>query len=325
MRPILIVFSFVLAVPVYFVGSIVAYFDTHDAVFGQSDAAGLVSPNIANSVNTPNVPTGKARVGDIDVAYRMFGSGDPILLISGSGNVMDVWPSYLLQELAKNHQVIIFDNRGVGNTSAGNKPFSIGQFANDTAGLMDALDIQKADVLGFSMASFIAQQLTLFHPEKVNRLILYGASCGGQEGVPQNPKVAKELLDFVNNSTVDANSFLAVTFPSEWIRDNPNFLESIPRTSEIVVSDTLKKQFEINENWLSKHWRGVCNDLTNVTQPTLIITGTEDVAIPAANSLILADKIPGAWLVQIKGAGHGLMYQFPEKFTTIIETFLDET
>ena len=70
---------------------------------------------------------------------------------------------------------------------------------------------------------------------------------------------------------------------------------------------------------------GLCNDLTNVTQPTLIITGTEDVAIPAANSLILADKIPGAWLVQIKGAGHGLMYQFPEKFTTIIETFLEET
>ena len=70
---------------------------------------------------------------------------------------MDVWPSYFLQELSKNHKVVIFDNRGVGNTTAGTNPFSIVQFANDTVGLMDALKIQKADVLGFSMGSFIAR------------------------------------------------------------------------------------------------------------------------------------------------------------------------
>jgi pimeloyl-ACP methyl ester carboxylesterase len=88
------------------------------------------------------------------------------LLISGSGLVMDVWPSSMLQVLSSNHRVIIFDNRGVGNPTAGNKQFTIVQFANDTAGLLDALKIQKADVLGFSMASFIAQELTLLHPEK---------------------------------------------------------------------------------------------------------------------------------------------------------------
>ena len=67
--------------------------------------------------------TEKVRVGDMEIAYKMFGSGEPVLLISGSGNVMDVWPSYILQELPKNHQVIIFDNRWVGNTTAGTKPF----------------------------------------------------------------------------------------------------------------------------------------------------------------------------------------------------------
>ena len=93
---------------------------------------------------------------------------------------MDAWPPSMLQELSSNHTVIIFNNRGVGNTTSGTKPFSIAQFANDTAGLMSALKIQKADVLGFSMGFFIAQELTLLHPEKVNRLILYGASCGGK-------------------------------------------------------------------------------------------------------------------------------------------------
>lgn len=278
----------------------------------------ITPPAIVNNTEIKTVT-----VGDIEIAYKIFGKGKPIVLISGSGNVMDVWPPFLLQELSKKHKVVIFDNRGVGSTTSGINPFSIEQFANDTAGLMDALNIQKADVLGFSMASFVAQQLTLAHPEKVDRLVLYGASCGGREGIPQNPMVVKVLADFVNNRTTDVNSFLSVTFPPKWIEQNPNFLESIPKTSEIVPSTTLKKQFEINERWLSKNWNGVCNQLTEINNPTLIITGTEDVAIPSYNSLILAEKIPGAWLVQIREAGHGLMYQFPEKFTRIVETFLD--
>ena len=267
----------------------------------------------------------KVNVGDIEIAYKTFGRGAPILLISGSGNVMDVWPSHFLNELAKGHKVTIFDNRGVGNTTEGTKPFSVKQFANDTLGLMNVLGIQKADVLGFSMGSFVAQQLIITYPEKVDRLILYGASCGGQEGIHQNPKVISVLSDFVNNRTKDASAFLEVTFPLKWIKENPNFLELIPKTSEDILSSTVKKQFEINENWLSTNWSGVCDLLEEVTKPSLIITGTEDEAIPSENSLILVDKIPGSWLVQIENAGHGLMYQYPEIFTEIVETFLNVT
>lgn len=267
----------------------------------------------------------KVNVGDIEIAFKTFGKGPPILLISGSGNVMDVWPSYFLKELAKSHKVTIFDNRGVGNTTEGTKPFSVKQFANDTFGLMNILGIQEADVLGFSMGSFVAQQLVITYPEKVNRLILYGASCGGQEGIPQKPKVINTLSDFVNNRTEDVDAFLEVTFPLNWIKKNPNFLDMIPKTSETILSTTLKKQFEINEAWLSTNWPGVCDLLQKISIPTLIITGTEDVAIPSENALILVDKIPGAWLVQIKDAGHGLMYQYPKNFTNIVETFLNIT
>lgn len=238
---------------------------------------------------------------------------------------MDVWSSSMLQELSSNHTVIIFDNRGVGNTTSGTKPFSIQQFANDTVGLLDALKIQKADVLGFSMGSFVAQGLTLMHPEKVNRLILYAASCGGQEGIPQSPQVVKALSDFVNNRTRDVETFLSILFPLEWIREHPDYLETIPKTTEIVPPTTLIQQFNVVQKWLATNWSGVCSQLPNITKPTLIITGTEDVALPAAISLILAQKIPGAWLVQIKGAGHELMYQYPEKFSSILLTFLSTT
>jgi pimeloyl-ACP methyl ester carboxylesterase len=297
----------------------------YDLIYNTFGELHNINSNLVKTGSVQDIPAKKIRVGDIDVAYKIFGNGDPILLISGSGNVMDSWPTTFLQDLSSNHTVLIFDNRGVGNTTAGTRPFSISQFANDTIGLLDALNINRTDILGFSMASFIAQQLTLTYPERVNRLILYGASCGGQEGIPQRPEVVKTISDFVNNRSQNADAFLSVTFPPEWIRTHSSYIETIPKPSEIILSTTLAKQFNINEDWLSRDWTGVCNQLQNITIPTLIITGTEDVAVPTANSLILVEKIPGAWLVQVKGAGHGLMYQYPEQFSKIVKTFLENT
>lgn len=109
----------------------------------------------------------------------------------------------------------------------------------------------------------------------------------------------------------------------EWVKAHPNYLETIPSTTEIILSSTLAKQFDAVENWLATNWSGICDGIAKISNPVLIITGTEDVALPATNSLILAQKIPGAWLVQIEGAGHGLMYQYPHQFTGILSTFLE--
>ncbi|MDQ6722802.1 MAG: alpha/beta hydrolase [Thermoproteota archaeon] len=315
-------FAFVFIIPISLFLTIKDLSELYSYAYAQIKPLNYSDFNLSN---IQNIPFQKVKVGDISIAYKSFGNGEPILLISGSGNVMDVWPLSLLQKLSLNHQVVIFDNRGVGNTTSGIKPFSIEQFTNDTVGLMDVLKIKRADILGFSMASFIAQQLTITHPEKVNRLILYGASCGGQEGIPQSPSVIKSLSDFVYNRTLDVNAFLSVTFPPEYVKKNPNYIQAFPKTSEIIPSSTLIQQFNINEKWLARNWDGVCGQITKIYQPTLIITGTEDVAVPSANSLILVEKIPGAWLAQIKDAGHGLMFQYPEIFSTIVETFLKET
>jgi len=190
--------------------------------------------------------------------------------------------------------------------------------------LLDALKIQKSDVLGFSMGTFIAQQLTLLHPQKVNRLVLYAASCGGKENIPESPDVVKILSDFAYNRSHDVGKFLSVTFPPSWIKSHSNNI-SIPKSKEIVPPDTQKLQFNIVEAWFATNWSGVCGQLSKISVPTLVITGTEDITAPAANSLIIAQKIPGAWLVQIKGAGHGLMYQYPEKISTVLQTFLSTT
>ncbi len=89
--------------------------------------------------------TEHVQVGDINIAYKRFGQGKPILFISGTSQTKDAWEPTLLSQLAAtNHTVIVFDNRGIGETTVGTRPFSIEQFANDTAGLLDALQHRKS-------------------------------------------------------------------------------------------------------------------------------------------------------------------------------------
>jgi pimeloyl-ACP methyl ester carboxylesterase len=119
---------------------------------------------------------------------------------------MDMWNPNMLNRLSSNHTIILFDNRGIGQTTAGNYPqkFSISQFANDTAGFLAALGLvggsnsssnndQPIDILGLSLGGFIAQEFALIYPDKVDRLILLVSSCGGEESIPPQVTVLKHL------------------------------------------------------------------------------------------------------------------------------------
>jgi pimeloyl-ACP methyl ester carboxylesterase len=303
--------------------------------FAYGQASQIDSNNATNLVNVKNIPIKKVHVGDIDIAYKTFGKGAPILLITGLGGTMDGWEPSTLRDLSSNHTLIIFDNRGVGNTTTGTRPFSIQQFANDTAGLLDALKIRKADVLGYSMGSFVAQQLTVTNPEKVNRLILVAASCGGKEGIPQSPQLQKMASDvankFINNISVsqeEMKSLISASLGPGWIRLNPESLETIPEAKDLLASITPNnnlKQIKAIQSWFATNWSGICSQLTKLSNPTLVIIGTDDVAVPTANSLVIAEKIPGAWLVQIKDAGHAIPSQYPDKINRMLQTFLSVT
>jgi len=277
--------------------------------------------NAFNQTNqTPNlneIETKKIRVDDIEMAYKKFRKGSPILLINGYSAPLDFWDPTLVKKLASNHKVITFDNRGVGNTTVGNKPFSIPQFAQDTSKLLDALKIKKADIIGWSMGGMIAQELALSNPEKVGKLIIYASICGGNQSVPPSPEVLKVFSNQSGNTMERLQKFLPVLFPEQWRRDNPNFLYDLPKSSEQTTTNTLNKQTEAITNWT-----GTCNLLGNITQPTMVLVGTDDVLTTPANSILIAEKIPAAWLIQIRGGGHAMMMQYPEKFSNIVDTFL---
>jgi pimeloyl-ACP methyl ester carboxylesterase len=265
-----------------------------------------------------NIETKKVRVGDIDIAYKMFGEGNPILLIPGFSMTMEMWGPILVN-FAENHTVIIFDNRGIGETTAGNKTFSMDQFVNDTAGFIDKLEINKPiDVLGLSLGGFIAQELTLSYPEKIKHLILVASSCGGEEEtIP--PQITPEELQRMQSGTANATLFLHTLFPDEWIKENFDYINktfTLPQVSQ----ETLLRYGEATGKW-----EGSCKSISNIDKPVLVMTGAEDITSPPVNSITMAEKIPGAWLIQIQGGGHGVMQQYPETVYKIIEIFLSIT
>ena len=116
------------------------------------------------------------------------------------------------------------------------------------------------------------------------------------------------------------DTFLYALFPKDWIQANAAYVQEFISVMTLPPKESIQHQAEVSLNW-----KGTCNTLSSLTKPTLIITGTDGVTSPPANSLILTQKIPGAWLVQIKGGGHGAMYQYPEEFSKVLLTFLDTT
>ena len=326
--------SFILLFVLIISSSIVT--NTH-IVYGQTNQTIAENEDL---LNIQDIPLKKVHVGDIDVAYKMFGKGDPVILFNGASDNMDAWDPSLLKGLSSNHTVIVFDQRGIANTTAGSRPYTYQQLANDTAGLLDALKIPKADVIGYSLGSYLAQQLTIMYPNKVNSLVLIGSSCGGKDHTPKPPEFLKLQAEIVNKSLNNVSisqeemkSLVSASLGSGWIKLHP---ESVDIPANITTLQQLKPGLppEIlnNQNNVGKHWEdnpnwsGACDELAKLDKPTLVITGTDDDKYqPYVNSLKIAEKIPGAWLVQIKDAGHAVPDQYPVEISKILNTFLSTT
>jgi pimeloyl-ACP methyl ester carboxylesterase len=257
-------------------------------------------------------------VGDISIAYKVLGQGDPMVLIMGYGSTMDMWDPHFLDNLSTKYKVIIFDNRGMGNTTAPPGNFSIAQFANDTAGLMAALGTEKAHIMGWSMGSFVAQELAIRYPENVDKIILYAGDCGGKETVMPSPQVLKDLANTSGSQEERGMRLFNLLFPKDWLSRQPAFYKWFPLPKETSLPENIERQAQAIATW-----SGACDRLGSIKSPTLVVTGTEDVIAPPENSFILAQRINVSWLVQFEGAGHGLMYQYPDRLAKIVEDFID--
>ncbi|CAN5832203.1 hypothetical protein BH23THE1_BH23THE1_20980 [soil metagenome] len=245
-------------------------------VNGQKNVTQTNSSDTTNLINIQDIPLEKVRVGDIEMAYKMFGKGDPLILHSGASDNMDAWDPALLTKLSSYHTVIIFDSRGIGNTTSGTESYSIQLLGNDTAGLLDALNIQQANVLGYSLGSFITQQFAVTYPEKVTSVIIIAGACGGEVSTPQPPEFAKLQTDIVNKSlnnvtisNEEFKSLVTASLGSGWIELYPESAEIPENTSLLdakpgLLPETMNNQKNIGHAWMTSNWDGVCDDLTKI-------------------------------------------------------------
>lgn len=258
----------------------------------------------------------------IHIYYEESGQGQPLVLISGLGYTLWQWHR-MIPGLAKYYRVIAFDNRGVGRTDKPAGPYSAEMLAEDTAGLLEAIGIEKAHVMGHSMGGFIAQALALSHPEKIAKLILCSTNFGGPNHVPVTPEAMAVLSDvsgdpverFKRGLVVSCAPGFAEAHPeiiAEWLEyraQNP--IEPLPYQAQMAVGlGLLSAQASFEER------------LPNVQAPTLILFGKHDKVVPPENARLLAEKIPESQIQIFPNAGHFFPIEVPETANTAINQFL---
>ena len=252
----------------------------------------------------------RQKVNDIEIYYEFHGQGEPLVLIMGLRRNIEWWYRQV-PDLSKHFKVLVFDNRGAGRTEKPVMDYSIRLFADDTAALMESLDIKKAHILGVSMGGYIAQELAINYPGRVRSLILGCTSAGGERAVLMSPERLKKIT--ANEGLIPEQILrkdMDIYFSDHFIRGN---LEKIKEFVSISLRyyqppDTFLRQFAA----CLKH--DTVNRLNRVTVPTLITSGDDDPLVPPENSRILKELIPHAELIFFPGKRHCFFMEEAERF-----------
>ncbi len=267
-----------------------------------------------------------AQVGSTRIAWYERGSGPPLLMAIGTGSTMAEWDPALLTLLARDHRLILFDYPGLGRSSAtAGRRVSFAVLADRAAGLLRAIDLPQADVLGWSMGGFVAQQLAIRHPGQVRRLVLAGTNPGGSHAVLGSPE--DQRID--SDPTPSDAAALRVLYPrtAAGRREGRAFLARLERASAAgtipddfaVPARTIRAQVAAEDPWLRSDANA--RALRRLTLPVLVTGGLADPVVPAANARRLARLIPRAQLLLEPGA-HAYLFSDRLRFSERLRRFL---
>jgi len=264
------------------------------------------------------MPTAEVATGPT-LHYVRRGAGEPMLLIQGMSGSHVSWGEPFLAELERDFDVVAYDHRGVGHSSAVSVPFTICDLADDAAALMEILGWESAHVVGVSMGGMVAQELALRHPGRIRTLTLGCTYCGGEGSALTSSEVSSKLGEAMMSG--DRERAIATAYE---VNVSPGygadksayatFYEMATALPVAVPVIMLQAQAIQSHDTLDR--------LGQIAAPTLVIHGTEDEMLPHSNAVLIAARIPGARLETLDGVGHMFWWEQPQRSAEAIRSLV---
>lgn len=262
------------------------------------------------------------------IAYRELGQGQsklPLVMLVHLGATLDNWDPKLLDLIAEQHHVIVLDLPGVG-ASQGKVAPTISGMAEQAVAIIKTLGYDKINLLGLSMGGFIAQEIVRFDNQLVNRLILAGTGPrGGFEVDKVTGKTFRYMLK-AGLERVDPKRYIFYNHNEAGRLEAEKVLGRIGERKATDADKGMNIPGFLTQLKAIKRWgRDPQDDMTFITQPTLIINGNKDMQVPTENSYTMHEKIKNSQLIIYPNAGHGSIFQNAEEFSADLITFLEES
>jgi pimeloyl-ACP methyl ester carboxylesterase len=256
----------------------------------------------------------------VRIAWERHGAGEPLLLIHGLGYARWGWEP-VVPALAERFDVVLFDNRGIGESDAPPGPYTVAEMAEDAVHVLDEAGIQRAHVVGTSLGGMVAQELALTHPERVDRLVLTCTTPGGPKAYPMpKPTVALLAEAATLAPEVALRRFVENALAPRTVAQRPEIVERI-----------MEHRLETAQSpvaWAAQAAAGAAFDayerLGGLQAPTLVQAGTEDVVVDPRNSFVLSELVPDCDDAHFPGCGHLFFWEVPDGFVQSVTSFLED-
>jgi pimeloyl-ACP methyl ester carboxylesterase len=286
----------------------------------------MTTQSIQSQITTPNLQVEAA--DGVTYRYRRFGTPNqsnlPLVCLVHFRATLDNWDPELVDTIATEREVILVDLAGVGG-STGTTPNTVEEMAYNAFSFLDAIELYRYDLLGFSIGGFIAQEMALFRPWQVRRLVLAGTAPRGGQDI--HLYTAGPIRDTAFRDPPNPEGLLTLFFEKS-ASSQAKGLEFLKRLGQRTAERDTPSTLGVRDAQLIaiSAW-GVPDDtrlqrLASIQQPVLVANGDNDEMVPTQNTYLLAEHLPNAKLSIYPDAGHGFLFQYPVEFGTEVNAFL---
>ncbi|MGA7704847.1 MAG: alpha/beta hydrolase [Solirubrobacteraceae bacterium] len=256
-----------------------------------------------------------AKAGQIELSYDRAGEGPPLLLIMGMSGTKHHWGERVLERLRGNFETIVYDHRDAGDSTRTGEPFTIVDLAGDATGLLDALGIESAHVMGISMGGMVAQELALAEPERIASLTLGCTYCGGEGSALASEGVMRKLAEAMSSG--DRPTAIRASWE---VNVSPSFAANQAEYDRFLKTGM---KYGMPVEVIMRQMQAIAGHdtsgrLASLAPPTMVVHGTLDQLLPVQNGRMIAGLVPDSRLEILDGVGHLFFWEQPERAAELV-------